>query len=77
MTSIYRIDMDEGTSIHLDDLAISGDLIQMVRIERMSDGVVWGAIYLKDKREITLHFKADTPIEMVAYEDSNPHREDG
>ena len=61
--SMRRIDMDEGSSLEhggdLDDLAISGDHISLLRIERMSSGSCWGRIYMKDGGDIVLGWSAE------------------
>ena len=50
---VERIDFErDGESV--DDLAISGDLVSMVRLERMSGTSVWGAVYMKDGRQFTI-----------------------
>lgn len=49
-------DLDQGGS--LDDLAITGDHIKMLRIERMSDGSCWGRIYTNDGPDIVLGWSA-------------------
>lgn len=46
-----RIDLDGGsldTQAEIDDMVISGDLIDFVHIERMDSGDVWGAVYFRD-----------------------------
>lgn len=56
---VARIDLDDGdlwSGGALDDLAISGDLIQMLRLERMDTGVFWGRIYMKDGPDYVLGF---------------------
>lgn len=45
-----------------DDIAISGDMIEGVHIERMHAGHVWGCITLKDGRRLILSFTAKRRI---------------
>lgn len=55
MSSGERVDMDvDGEG--LDDLAISGDLVSMFRLERMNETWFWGAIYMKDGRSYRIGF---------------------
>lgn len=51
---VYRVDLDKNGD--LDDLAISGEFIQMLRLERIDSDYMWGRIYLKDGNEIELSF---------------------
>lgn len=50
-TAMCRIDTDEKG---LDDLAISGELIEMLRLERMADNHFWGRVYMRDGNHIEL-----------------------
>lgn len=52
---IERIDLDDNG---LDDLAISGELIEMLRLERMGPGHFWGRIYMKDGNHVEMTFWA-------------------
>lgn len=55
-TSICRVDLEkDGASV--DDIAISGDLISMFRLERMDRDQFWGCVYMLDGR--TLRFSFD------------------
>ena len=57
----YRVDFKSGdlqSGGDLDDLAISGDLIEMVRVERMSGDSCWGMIYMKDGQHIRLSWSS-------------------
>ena len=49
-----RVDFEKADE--LDDLAIGGDLIRMVRLERMAGNHFWGAIYMRDGRDLRLSF---------------------
>ena len=51
-----RVDFEKGDA--LDDLAIGGDHVHMVRLERMDGGYFWGCIYLRDGRTLRLSFGA-------------------
>ena len=50
---VLRVDFEDG-GFALDDLAIGGDLIHMLRLERMSGDSVWGKVYLRDGRSLRL-----------------------
>lgn len=54
--SMCRIDMDGDTDL-LDDLAISGDHIKLLRLEDMGEGF-WGRIYMHDGSDIVLSIGA-------------------
>jgi hypothetical protein len=56
-----RIDCETGDASDgaLDDLAITGDQIDMLRLERMSDDTFWGAIHMKDGTGYTLKIWAE------------------
>jgi hypothetical protein len=57
----HRVDFKFGdlqSGGDLDDLAISGDLIEMVRVERMSGDSCWGMIYMKDGQHIRLSWSS-------------------
>ena len=59
--SMHRVDFKSGDlqdGGDLDDLAIAGDLIEMVRVERMSDNSCWGMIYMKDGQHIRLSWSS-------------------
>jgi hypothetical protein len=59
MADMRRIDLERGdleTGGDLDDLAISGEHIKLLRIERMSDHSAWGRIYMNDGRDVVLRF---------------------
>lgn len=45
---------DDGR--HVDDVAISGDLIRMFRLEAMDRDQFWGAVYLRDGRDLRFWF---------------------
>lgn len=51
-----RIDMDGDTDL-LDDLAISGDHIKLLRLEDMGEGF-WGRVYMHDGSDIVLSIGA-------------------
>ena len=54
----------------LDDLAISGDQIKMLRLERMSGSSAWGRIHMIDGRDIVLRFSvAKRSLVITAEED--------
>lgn len=56
---VERVDLDGGdldSGGSLDDLAISGELINMLRLERMDTGVFWGRIYMKNGPDYVLGF---------------------
>lgn len=53
-----RVDF-EADGYALDDLAIGGAHIHLLRLEDMGDGAFWGAIHLKDGRTLTLSFYAE------------------
>lgn len=46
-TAKVRIDCEDDTDA-LDDLAIDGSAIRMLRLERLSDCTFWGAIHMND-----------------------------
>lgn len=52
----HRVDFDRNG---LDDLAIGGDLISMLRLERMSGNSFWGAVYMRDGRSLRLSFNIE------------------
>jgi len=56
--TVRRIDFSSGGLISgdLDDLAISGDQIKMLRLERMSGDSAWGRIYMNDGQDVVLRF---------------------
>lgn len=57
--TMRRIDFTTGdlsTCGALDDLAISGDQIKLLRIERMSDDTAWGRIYMNDGKDVVIWF---------------------
>ena len=54
-----RIDYDDGSDTALDDLAIGGDHVHMVRLERMDGDCFWGCIYMRDGRTLRLSFGAN------------------
>lgn len=54
--SMCRIDMDGDTDL-LDDLAISGDHIKLLRLEDMGEGF-WGRVYMHDGSDIVLSIGA-------------------
>lgn len=68
-----RIDYDDypAQGDQLDDLAISGDEIEFVQIERMSDGVCWGRIEIKNGRSVVLCWSAEkrNQLSIAARED--------
>lgn len=49
-----RVDFLKGDE--LDDIAIGGDNIHLLRLERMDGNDWWGCIYLKDGRSLRLSF---------------------
>jgi hypothetical protein len=56
-----RIDLESGSlddGGRLDDMAISGDMIELVHIEMMDDDACWGRIDLKDGSAIVLWWTA-------------------
>jgi len=64
-----RIDFEKGdldSAGEVDDLAISGSEIQMLRLERMDTGHVWGAIYFNDGSEVRLSFHSKGRLSMTA-----------
>lgn len=69
-----RIDLDSKGG--LDDLAISGDLITMVRLERMDKGGFWGAVYFRDGRDLRMWFSADKGKLAVSAEFEGPATHD-
>lgn len=68
-----RIDFTTGdlsTGGALDDLAISGDQIKLLRLERMSNDTAWGRIYMNDGRDVVLRFYvAKRSLVITAEED--------
>ena len=54
---VCRVAFD-ADDYHVDDIAISGDLVRMVRLERMSADAFWGAIHMHDGRSLTFYFHA-------------------
>jgi hypothetical protein len=70
---VRRIDFTTGdlsTGGDLDDLAISGDQIKMLRLERMSGSSAWGRIHMIDGRDIVLRFSvAKRSLVITAEED--------
>lgn len=60
-----RVDFEKGAA--LDDLAIGGDHVHMVRLERMGAGEFWGCVYMKDGRTLRLSFGAKgRKIDVIA-----------
>ncbi len=53
--SVCRVDF-EADGYHVDDVAISGDLIGMFRLEMMDRDQCWGAVYLRDGRDLRFWF---------------------
>lgn len=54
-----RIDLDSGSLEKggaLDDLSISGEAIDLLRLERMGDGTFWGRIYMNEGPDLVLGF---------------------
>ena len=47
-----RLAFDPGGQ--LDDLSLSGDLIDCLRLERIGDRLLWGYIYFRDGRRLRL-----------------------
>lgn len=60
-----RIDFEKD-GWHMDDIAIGGDHIHMLRLEDMGNGSFWGCIMLKDGRELRLNFYAEKKGQLSA-----------
>ncbi len=61
---ICRIDMKDDS---LDDLAISGDMIAGLRMERMSADHIWGRVDLVDGRSFVLSFGPEPKKRVSCY----------
>ncbi len=68
---VCRVAFD-ADDYHFDDIAISGDLVQMVRLERMENDTFWGAIHLRDGRSLTLSFHASKARKLEAAAEWEP-----
>ncbi len=64
MKEFNAIRLDDSKTV--DDVAITGDLFRM---ERMDDGVWWVCIYRGDKRT-AFNLSSKAPIEATVIEDS-------
>jgi hypothetical protein len=53
-----RVDF-EADGASLDDVAIGGEHIHLLRLEDMGEGSFWGRITLKDGRALVLSFYAE------------------
>lgn len=54
-SGVCRVDFEKD-GLHVDDVAISGDLIRMFRLEAMDRDQFWGAVSLKDGRDLRFWF---------------------
>jgi hypothetical protein len=64
MSELSAIRLDDGKAV--DDVAISGDLFRM---ERMDDGVWWVCVYRGGKRT-AFNLSSKSPIEATVIEDT-------
>ena len=74
--TVRRIDFSTGdlaSGGDLDDLAITGDQIQMLRIERMSSGTAWGRIYMNDGRDVVLRIYVEKRSLAITAEEERDH----
>jgi len=62
---------------HVDDVAISGELISMFRLEEMSEGSYWGCVYLRDGRVLHMALTAEKERIDVTAEWDFPAPADG
>jgi hypothetical protein len=65
-----RIDFDDSGPPRLDDLAIGGDHIELLRLERMNRNHFWGEVTLRDGRRLRLSFWAPKGrLDVIAEEE--------
>ena len=60
-TMIERVSEAGG---NLDDLAISGEQIELLRLARMDDSTAWGRIYMRDGSFYELTVSARTKLAL-------------
>lgn len=65
-----RIDLDEEGE--LDDLAIDGSLVKMVRLERLSGNSFWMRLYMHDGNDLVLSLHTNKALVRATIEEGKP-----